>query len=364
MVRKLFTTQLIMDEVSISEITIGKFAQVDTIANYFKIDREKLLSSNEDVAPVWKGIRCYDNTICALKQYVKKPEESNDKLKREIKNLESINHENVVKLLNVITTPESIYLVLEYCPYNLSVYLTKFHPEGLKCIKHNVIATQITNGYRALYDKNILHRDLKSQNILVTVDGNVKLTDFGSSRVHTMSNTKSSDVAVTLIYLAPEIGRKVAFGQQLKTSDYNFATDIWSLGLVLLEVYFGKIPIERNQILDIFLHYDVWLPRLRLPFDYNQLSDQLRFKDLAQRMLHLDYQQRITPEDFFNHVYIIGTKPQKTLSRGIRRPDDIPFDGSIDAEKNSPKPTDVHLWEMYVPENKQLTVGRWKSKDK
>ena len=95
------------------------------------------------------------------------------------------------------------------------------------------IFIEMVKALRALHYRNILHRDLKSQNIFVTKKGIVQLGDFGIARVLSNTRSKAKTVVGTPYYLSPEI---------IKSESYSFKSDIWSLGIVLHEMAALEAP--------------------------------------------------------------------------------------------------------------------------
>ena len=155
----------------------------------------------------------------------------------EINILKSINHPNIVSFVDDIIETKLIYIVLEYCGLG---DLAEFYKDTMVkevYVKH--YAKQILDGISYLHQKNIMHRDIKPHNILLSDIYTIKITDFGFAKYDT-----TIDLTTTLcgspIYMAPEI---------MQCKKYNNKTDIWSFGIVIYQLAFGKLPYNAsNQI--------------------------------------------------------------------------------------------------------------------
>ncbi|XP_060871784.1 cyclin-dependent kinase 2-like isoform X1 [Metopolophium dirhodum] len=151
---------------------------------------------------------------------------------REISLLKEINHENVVKLYDVIMSDKKLFLVFEFMDYDLKKVLELRRKEfgfGLPEPQIKSYLYQILNALAYCHIHRIIHRDLKPQNLLVnTAGGIIKLADFGLARAFSFPLRNYTHEVITLWYRAPEIllGAKV----------YTMAVDLWSLGCIFTEM--------------------------------------------------------------------------------------------------------------------------------
>ncbi|CAD6191106.1 unnamed protein product [Caenorhabditis auriculariae] len=167
-----------------------------------------------------------------------------------MKSLTSLRHPNVLGLVNVFHTllgkkeGMKINMIVEKCDWDLHLFL-KGIPRNCPEKQCRHIARQIFIGLDFLHEHNIIHRDLKPQNILINRNQEIKIADFGLSRMY--SNTSAfTSVAVTLWYRAPEL---------LLLTEYGSSSDIWSAGCIISEVYHRE-PLfagdsEAGQLWDI-----------------------------------------------------------------------------------------------------------------
>ncbi|KRX03079.1 Protein kinase-like domain [Pseudocohnilembus persalinus] len=151
---------------------------------------------------------------------------------KEVKNQSLLNHKNIVKLIECMRDDQNIYLIMEFCEQgNLINYIDQFQPNYEQCIK---IAVDILNGLIELHRNNILHRDLKPNNILVK-NGVFKISDFGVSTISKMAQTKCG----TQKYMAPEV---------LKGKTYGFKSDLWSFGVIFYYLLFQEYPFGKEAV--------------------------------------------------------------------------------------------------------------------
>lgn len=146
---------------------------------------------------------------------------------REIKYLRSLNHKNIIKLIEINVENEEVYLIFPYYRFDLHTYLKKNILNRREIIH---IFRQVSEGLKYLHNQKIIHRDLKSSNLLMDFNLNVKIADFGMATT-TNKNNKYSPGVVTLWYRPPEI--------LLNTGTYDHTCDIWGLGCILGELLQG-----------------------------------------------------------------------------------------------------------------------------
>lgn len=156
----------------------------------------------------------------------------------EIMNL--FNHPNIIKTFGLFlseTRPPCI--ILEYCPKNLEQLIL-----DNKCTKVELVfyIYQIVEGMRCIHEKNVIHRDLKPTNILITRDGIIKISDFGISKLMTVEEQTMTLGAGTQKFMAPEIINE--------EDHYNEKVDVYSFGVVLFYILSGG-QLPRIKIFDI-----------------------------------------------------------------------------------------------------------------
>lgn len=238
---------------------------------------------------------------------------------REINLLLSLKHPNIIfaKETRLGKSLNSAFIIMEYCEYDLKSILNSKIKFSLYQIKY--IMKQIIRGIKTLHENWIIHRDIKTSNILLNTKGIIKICDFGLARFcHQIRNSLTPGV-VTLWYRAPEI----LLGQNI----YTAAVDVWSVGcifgeLILNEVLFsGKT--ELDQLSKIFgllgtptseiwlgLHLLPTIRRIKFPIQpFNHLTkkffSRLDFNgiELLHRFFSFDPSKRIGLNTALNHPF-------------------------------------------------------------
>ena len=162
---------------------------------------------------------------------------SNGGAKKQYEILSKFNHENIHKVIDMFVAPnKNQYLITPYYQNNLYNYTSKKLPE--KVIKQ--IIYQIIGGVNYLHSLKYIHRDIKPDNILISSEGKIILTDFDLCRQESKGkDDPMTRTAVTLYYRAPEL----FFGD----SYYGNKIDIWSIGCVFAELIIGKPIFKANN---------------------------------------------------------------------------------------------------------------------
>ncbi|KAH9423733.1 hypothetical protein DERP_005314 [Dermatophagoides pteronyssinus] len=167
----------------------------------------------------------YNNEWVAVKKVKEKRE-------TEIKHLRKLNHSNIVAFRGVCTQSPNCYcIVMEFCPYG---QLYEFLKSGQQLSPQMIIewAKQIASGMNYLHSHKIIHRDLKSPNVLISYNDTLKISDFGTCKQLNDRSTKMSFTG-TVAWMAPEIIRDELCSEKV---------DIWSFGVVLWELLNCEIP--------------------------------------------------------------------------------------------------------------------------
>ncbi|TDG45265.1 hypothetical protein AWZ03_008327 [Drosophila navojoa] len=167
-----------------------------------------------------------NNEIVAVKK-VKELKET------DIKHLRKLDHENIIKFKGVSTQSPVFCIIMEYCPYGPLQNILK---EEQVMLPSRLVSwsKQIALGMQYLHSHKIIHRDLKSPNILISTNEVVKISDFGTSREWNEISTKMS-FAGTVAWMAPEVIRNEPCSEKV---------DIWSYGVVLWEMLTCEIPYK------------------------------------------------------------------------------------------------------------------------
>lgn len=212
------------------------------------------------MSDVYKA-KCHKlNRYVAIK--VLKPEYSEDKtfvskFRAEAQAAAGLMHANIVNVYDVGEENGIYYIVMELVEgITLKKYIEK---KGVLGVREAVsIAIQVAQGIDAAHKHNIVHRDIKPQNIIISKEGKVKVTDFGIARAAS-SNTINSSVMGSVHYISPE---------QARGGYSDEKSDIYSFGITLYEMLTGKVPFEGDTTVAIALQHiqdEIVSPRQYVP---------------------------------------------------------------------------------------------------
>jgi len=166
------------------------------------------------------------------------------KFRKEAQAAAGLSHPNIVNVFDVGDDNNVYYIVMELVEgITLKDYITK---KGKLSVKEATsIAIQVSLGLEAAHNANIVHRDVKPQNIIISTDGKVKLSDFGIARVAS-SNTINSNVMVSVHYSSPE---------QVRGGYSDKKSDIYSLGITMYEMITGRVPFDGDTSVAIAIKH-------------------------------------------------------------------------------------------------------------
>ena len=197
--------------------------------------------------------------------------------------MKKLNHDNLVSLYEVLDDPteDSLYMVLEMCKkgvimkVGMNEMADPYGPEHCRYWFRDLVL-----GIEYLHAQGVAHRDIKPDNLLLTHDDVLKIVDFGVSEMfekHSdMTTTKS---AGSPAFLPPELCTSNPGGISGK------AADVWSMGVTLYCLYFGKVPFEKIGVLDLYDSIKNDVPALE--------KGEQDFLDLMRRLLEKDPAKRI-----------------------------------------------------------------------
>jgi cell division cycle 2-like protein len=240
---------------------------------------------------------------------------------REINLTLSVIHPNLIFTRGTVInkTVDEMIIILEYCEYDLKSIIESKLKFNLLQIK--LMLRQLLRALCILHDNNIIHRDLKTSNILLNQKGILKICDFGMARVFCPLNKNMTQGVITLWYRPPEI--------LLGKSKYTKAVDLWSIGCIFAELIFSEVLLpgksELDQLSKIFFlmgtpTIDIWINLHSLPTVqkiifpihlYSNLSKKFNFSkksrllDLLQRFFTYDPIKRIHVHWALNHTFFL-----------------------------------------------------------
>ncbi|MBA4687473.1 MAG: Stk1 family PASTA domain-containing Ser/Thr kinase [Candidatus Galacturonibacter soehngenii] len=286
-------------------------------------DRYEILEQigSGGMSDVYKGKDHKLNRFVAIK--VLKNEYSNDKnfvskFRIEAQSAAGLAHPNIVNVYDVGEEEGIHYIVMELVEgITLKNYI---HKKGKLSVKEAIsIAIQMSMGIEAAHNNHIIHRDIKPQNIIISRDGKVKVTDFGIARAAS-SNTISSNVMGSVHYTSPE---------QARGGYSDEKSDIYSLGITIYEMLTGRVPFDGENTVAVAIKHiqdEMDSPRIYSPeipislekivFKCTQKRADRRYTNMTEVISDLK-QSLINPEEDF--VKIV---PEENYEKTIMITDD------------------------------------------
>ncbi len=168
-----------------------------------------------------------------------------ERFKREARAVANLQHQNIVNVFDWGADEEIYYLVMEYLKgQNLKDFLNSRAPLAPDIVVD--IASKICDALTEAHDHEIVHRDIKPQNIILTENGELKVTDFGIARAASATMTQTGSILGTAHYISPE----QALGQKV-----GAPSDIYSLGILMYEMLTGDLPFRGDNPINIAMKH-------------------------------------------------------------------------------------------------------------
>ncbi|KAG5926903.1 hypothetical protein E4U42_002813 [Claviceps africana] len=203
-------------------------------------------------------------------------------------------HDNIISFLEafLLNDGQQLWVVMDYMEAALNDIISNHSEIGERHIA--TICREVCKGLQYLHSRRIIHRDIKSDNVLIDRDGNVKISskaDFGYCAKLTERQTKRVTVVGTTYWMAPEVVRQ---------QSYNFKIDVWSLGIMAIEMAEMDPPyMDEEPIKAFYLIATSGTPPLR-----NAQKHSMLLKAFLARCLHADAQERASTEELLEHGFI------------------------------------------------------------
>uniref|UniRef100_A0A8C7USM2 non-specific serine/threonine protein kinase n=1 Tax=Oncorhynchus mykiss TaxID=8022 RepID=A0A8C7USM2_ONCMY len=234
-----------------SSVRAGSLKDPEVAELFYRDDPEKLFTDLREIGhgsfgAVYFAHDIRTNEVVAIKKMSYGGKQSNEKWQdiiKEVKFLQKLHHPNTVEYRGCYLREHTAWLVMEYCLGSASDLL-EVHKKPLQEQEIAAITHGALQGLVYLHSHNMIHRDVKAGNILLTEPGQVKLGDFGSASIIAPANS----FVGTPYWMAPEVILAMDEGQ------YDGKVDVWSLGITAIELAERKPPLFNMNAMSALYH--------------------------------------------------------------------------------------------------------------
>lgn len=262
-----------------------------------------------------------------LPSHLASSEESKKRFMQEAKAAASLNHPNIMGIYEIDEYDDSVFMVMEFVEgQTLKSYIANLKSgSGIPFLKAAEWMSIIANGLKAAHEKNIVHRDIKSENIMISGGDQLKIMDFGLAKLKGSSGlTKTGTSLGTLGYMSPE---------QAQGLNADHRSDIWSLGVVFYEMLTGETLFKAEHeaaLLYLIVNEEPPAPSIldrKIPHQIDNVVKKMLAKDPAKRYQNLS--------EFIANISEIKNELEKTGSDTKKKAIAVlPFD-NISSDKEN-----------------------------
>jgi serine/threonine protein kinase len=226
-----------------------------------------------------------------------KSEKDIKNLRQEIGILRTLNHENIILMFDAFETEREFCVVTEYAQGELFDILQDDQRLPEKTVQQ--IAKQLVKALYYLHSNRIIHRDMKPQNVLIGSNGKIKLCDFGFARAMSTNTIVLTSIKGTPLYMSPEL---------VKEEPYDASSDLWSLGIILFELFVGQPPFYTNSIYTLI--NNIVKDPVKYPSDMSK-----EFKTFLQGLLQKNPAKRLNWPQLLDHPFVRETDSDRDKLR-------------------------------------------------
>ncbi|KAK6598913.1 hypothetical protein H4I96_08117 [Botrytis cinerea] len=250
---------------------VARLKQICTEGDPREIYKELTKIGQGASGGVYTGYERGTNRLVAIKQMNLEQQPKKDLIINEILVMKDSSHPNIVNFIDSFLVTGELWVIMEYMEGGSLTDVVTFNimSEG----QIAAVCRETLKGLQHLHSKGVIHRDIKSDNILLSMDGNIKLTDFGFCAQINEAHNKRTTMVGTPYWMAPEVVTRKEYGRKV---------DIWSLGIMAIEMIEGEPPYLTESPLRAFLV----------------------FRDFLYFALKVDPEKRASAHDLLRHDFM------------------------------------------------------------
>ncbi|RXW24826.1 hypothetical protein EST38_g1044 [Candolleomyces aberdarensis] len=285
------------------EDIIRRLQQICTDADPTKLYRNLVKIGQGASGGVYTAYQVGTNMSVAIKQMDLDKQPKKDLIINEILVMRSSRHPNIVNYIDSFLYKNDLWVVMEYMEGGslTDVVTANLMTEG----QIAAVSRETCQGLEHLHRHGVIHRDIKSDNVLLSMIGDIKLTDFGFCAQISDGHAKRTTMVGTPYWMAPEVVTRKEYGPKV---------DIWSLGIMAIEMIEGEPPyLNQNPLKALYLIATNGTPTIANPENLSPV-----FTDYLAKTLEVDAEKRPSATELLQHPFFKLSEPLRTLAPLIK----------------------------------------------
>ncbi|KAL1762862.1 kinase-like domain-containing protein [Schizophyllum commune] len=285
------------------EAIITRLKQICTDADPTRLYRNLVKIGQGASGGVYTAYQMGTNVSVAIKQMDLDKQPKKDLIINEILVMRSSRHPNIVNYIDSFLYKNDLWVVMEYMEGGslTDVVTANLMTEG----QIAAVSRETCQGLEHLHRHGVIHRDIKSDNVLLSLNGDVKLTDFGFCAQISEGHAKRTTMVGTPYWMAPEVVTRKEYGPKV---------DIWSLGIMAIEMIEGEPPyLNQNPLKALYLIATNGTPQIANPENLSAV-----FTDYLKQTLEVDAEKRPDATQTLQHPFFKLSEPLRTLTPLIK----------------------------------------------